>query len=153
MVVVLPTPLTPTTMTTSGGFTALMVLGALKCRASSARNISLNPEGSLTPALRARGAQLGQEPAGRLETHVGHDQDFLQLFPEVVVHLGVGGQQAVDARGDLLAGLGQAFGELEEQAVALVLLVLQVQGQGQAVLQLGGGIPPLPGSPCPTARS
>jgi len=81
--------------------------------------------------------ELGEQLARGLEAHVGHDQDFLQLVPEVLVHLAVGGEQPVDARGYLLACLGQALGELDEQAAAFVLLVLQVQGQGQAVLQLG----------------
>jgi hypothetical protein len=54
MVVVLPTPLTPMTSTTSGGFTALMRRGVLNSPASSSARKPLKAAGSVVSALRAR---------------------------------------------------------------------------------------------------
>ncbi len=66
------------------------------------------------------------------------------------------GQQGVDAAGDLLARACEALGQLQEQAVALVLLVLQVKGEGQAVLQFGAKVAHVPvvhgGEPAPEVR-
>ncbi len=74
---------------------------------------------------------------GSLVAEVGHDEELLQLLPELVVKFAVAGEEPVETPGKLSPRLGEALRELHKEAAALVLFVLQIQSDGQAVLQLG----------------
>ena len=120
MVVVLPVPLTPTMRITAGEWaTSMRVSSWQKCSAVTSRS-SLEQSGrSLMLAGVGLCFELLHDGDGGVHAHVGVDQGFLDLLPQVLV-------EAVEQDGGELllqglAALGEPVAQLAEPAPAPLL--------------------------------
>ena len=86
MVVVLPTPFTPTTSTTAGRAVSFRVGSSLDRRSSRiSRSIRLRSTGSVVLYFLTMRAQLPDDVVGDLRAEVGADQGVLEVLPGVLV--------------------------------------------------------------------